>query len=188
MHLCCAPCSTYSLRAFREEGHGLLGFFYNPNVHPFGEYRLRRKAMEDYSQTIGLPVIWPARHEIESFLRAVAFHEEERCRICYQIRLSRTAETARSQGCDEFSTTLLISPYQRHDLLREVGFKVAEEQGIPFCYADLRPGWKWSRQEARQLGLYQQTYCGCLFSEKERQLEKTRKKGWSLASTPSANF
>lgn len=130
--------------------------------------------MQEYSQRIGLPVMWPPEEEMESFFRQVAFHEGERCRICYQMRLGRTAETARAQRYEAFSTTLLISPYQRHDLLREVGFEVAEETGVLFYYKDLRPGWKWSRQHARQLGLYRQTYCGCLYSQKERQLEKMR--------------
>ncbi len=177
LHLCCAPCSTYTVRTFREEGHQLLGFFYNPNIHPFSEYLRRRGAMEDYGQRIGLQAIWPAREEMEVFFQKVAFQEskEARCRICYEMRLARTAERAREEGCDGFSTTLLISPHQKHDLLREVGLAIAEKTGVPFYHRDLRLGWKWSRQEARQLGLYQQTYCGCLFSEKERQLEKFEK-------------
>jgi len=181
LHLCCAPCSTYTVKAFRAEGHQLLGCFYNPHIHPFGEYLRRKAAMEDYGRRIGLRAIWPAREEMEVFFRKVAYHEsgEERCGICYQIRLARTAERAREDGCDGFSTTLLISPHQKQDLLRNVGLEIAQQTGVPFYHRDLRPGWKWSRQEARQLGLYQQTYCGCLFSERERLLdkfEKTRKK------------
>jgi epoxyqueuosine reductase len=187
VHLCCAPCSTYSLRALSEEGHDLLGFFFNPNIHPFGEYLLRRRAMEDYSRRVGFSVIWPATEEMESFFQAVAFHEEERCRICYRMRLSRTAEEAKVRGCDAFTTTLLISPYQKHDLLCEVGSEVAREVGMLFHYTDFRPGWRSSREEARQLGLYRQTYCGCLYSEKERQWERLGKKGWTLVSTPSAS-
>ena len=187
VHLCCAPCSTYSLRALREEGHDLLGYFFNPNIHPFSEYLLRKTAMEDYSQKVGFRIVWPAGDEMESFFRVVACHEEQRCYICYKMRLSRAAEVAKAEGCDAFTTTLLISPYQKHDLLRQIGSEVEEARGIPFYYADLRPGWRWSRQEARQLGLYRQDYCGCLYSEKERQLEKLRKKGWPLAFTPSAS-
>ena len=187
VHLCCAPCSTYGVRALREEGHDLLGFFFNPNIHPFSEYLLRKRAMEDYSGRVGLRVIWPAEEEMESFFQAVAFHEEQRCQICYKMRLSRAAEVGKAEGCDAFTTTLLISPYQKHDLLRQIGSEVEKERGINFHYADLRPGWRWSRQEARQLGLYRQTYCGCLYSEKERQLERWGKKGWPLASTPSAS-
>ena len=186
-HLCCAPCSTYSLRALRQEGHDLLGFFFNPNIHPFSEYLLRKRAMGEYSQRVGLPVIWSAKDEMESFFQATAFHEKQRCRICYQMRLSRAAEVAKAEGCDAFTTTLLISPYQKHDLLRQIGSAVEEEKGIRFYYADLRLGWRWSRQEAKQLGLYRQNYCGCLYSEKERQLERLGKKGWTWASTPSAS-
>jgi len=170
--------------SFREEGHELLGFFYNPNIHPLREYLLRREAMEEYSRREGLPVIWPPEQEMESFFRKVAFHEEDRCWICYRMRLYQAAEMARERGCEAFSTTLLISPYQKHDLLREVGLEVAEKAGVPFLYKDLRPGWKWSRQRAKELGLYRQIYCGCLYSEKERQMEITGRRSWSLAPTP----
>lgn len=187
VHLCCAPCSTYSLRALREEGHDLLGFFFNPNIHPFSEYLLRKGAMEDHSHRVGLRIVWPAEDEMESFFQAVAFHEEQRCRICYKMRLSRAAEAAEAESCDAFTTTLLVSPYQKHDLLRRIGSEVEEERGITFYYADLRPGWRGSRQEAKQLGLYRQNYCGCLYSEKERQLERLGKKGCPWASTPSAS-
>jgi predicted adenine nucleotide alpha hydrolase (AANH) superfamily ATPase len=187
LHLCCAPCSTYTLKSFREEGHNLLGLFYNPNIHPFSEYLMRRRAMEEYSQPAGVPVIFPPEDEMESFFRQVASREQDRCRICYQMRLGRAAEAALAEHCHAFSTTLLISPYQKHELLREVGLEVASKTGVPFYYRDLRPGWKWSREQARQLGLYRQTYCGCLYSEKERQLEKRGRKGCSLASTPSAS-
>jgi len=184
LHLCCAPCSTFCVESFREEGHELWGLFYNPNIHPFGEYLLRKDAMEEYSKQVGLPIIWPPEEEMESFFQQVAFHELDRCRICYRMRLYRAAETARERGCQAFSSTLLVSPYQKHDLLREVGLAAAEKAGVLFYYKDLRPGWKWSRQRAKELGLYRQTYCGCLYSEKERQLEKMRRKAWSLASTP----
>jgi len=186
LHICCAPCSTYTIRCLREEGHELRGFFYNPNIHPFSEYLRRRASLEEYARWLGLEMIWGPEDHLQSFLRQVAFHEEDRCRICYRMRLQPAAETALAQGYSAFSTTLLISPYQKHSLLREVGADIAEETGVEFYYRDLRSGWRSSREEARRLDLYLQSYCGCLYSEKERIQEKMRKKGCLPTSTPSA--
>ncbi|MDH7498860.1 MAG: epoxyqueuosine reductase QueH [candidate division NC10 bacterium] len=184
LHLCCAPCSTFCLESLRQEGHDLLGFFYNPNIHPFREYLLRQEAMQRYSREAALPVLWMPEEGMESFFRQVAFHEPDRCRICYRMRLFRAAEMASQRGYPAFTTTLLISPYQKHDLLREVGFEAAERTGVLFYYKDLRSGWRWSRQRAKELNLYRQTYCGCLYSEKERLLERRERKAWPLESTP----
>ena len=102
------------------------------------------------------------------YFRAVTGHEGERCGDCFQLRLSKTAEVARSKGFTHFTTTLLISPYQKHELLRAVGEAEAEEHGVEFYYEDFRPGFRDSHQLSRELNLYHQKYCGCVYSEWER--------------------
>ena len=101
--------------------------------------------------------------------------EDSRCSHCYDDRLSRAAAYAASQsGFDALTTTLLISPSQRHDELRERGEEFAAEHGLPFAYLDLRPGFRAGQAAARQAGLYMQKYCGCIYSEKERYCKEPK--------------
>ncbi len=111
---------------------------------------------------------------MEGFLRQVVFREEERCRYCYRMRLDSTACVARRENFGSFSTTLLYSIYQAHDLIREVGEEVAQDHGIPFVYRDFRPGWEEGVRRSKELGLYRQKYCGCIFSERERFFRRKR--------------
>jgi predicted adenine nucleotide alpha hydrolase (AANH) superfamily ATPase len=144
------------------------GRFFNPNIHPFAEYRRRREALEAYRLVLRIAVDYAAEYRPEAYFRLVAFREEDRCRYCYQLRLRETAREARRRNFRFFSTTLLFSIYQKHDLLREVGREVAEEEGVRFYYRDLRPGWEEGRRRYRQSGLFRQRYCGCIYSERER--------------------
>jgi len=71
-------------------------------------------------------------------------------------------------GFSAFTTTLLISPHQKHDLIREIGNELAEEKGVAFLYADLRKRYSDSRRMTKGRDLYRQQYCGCIYSEWER--------------------
>ncbi len=95
-------------------------------------------------------------------------HPEERCRYCYSVRLEATAREAKRSHFDSFSTTLLYSIYQKHDLIKEMGERIAEEVGISFHYEDFRRGWRKGVEVSKAMGLYRQQYCGCIYSEKER--------------------
>jgi predicted adenine nucleotide alpha hydrolase (AANH) superfamily ATPase len=160
------------MRIFREEGCMLTGYFYNPNVHPYREYLRRRDALEKYAREEKLEILWSPDYSLESFLRGVVFKEEERCRWCYEMRLRSTAEMARQDSFDGFSTTLLYSRFQRHDLIRSVGEMLAREYGVPFIYRDLRTGWDEGVRISRERQIYRQPYCGCIYSEKERYMKK----------------
>jgi predicted adenine nucleotide alpha hydrolase (AANH) superfamily ATPase len=91
-----------------------------------------------------------------------------RCSYCYRLRLEKTAEKAGEAGCDFFSSTLLISPYQNHDAVRETGEEAAARYGARFLYRDFRPFFREGQKYAREQGFYMQKYCGCVFSEEER--------------------
>lgn len=168
LHICCAPCSAYSVGAFQGFGLEVRGYFFNPNIHHFSEYRRRLEALEAYRPILGIAVDYAAEYRPEDYFRQVVFREEDRCRYCYGLRLRETARNARQRNYPLFSTTLLFSIYQKHELLREVGDQVAQEEGVKFLYQDLRPGWQEGYRRYRESGLYRQKYCGCLFSEKER--------------------
>jgi predicted adenine nucleotide alpha hydrolase (AANH) superfamily ATPase len=153
-----------------EEGHDVTGFFYNPNIHPYLEYKNRLESLEKYVELKGTRVIYKDDYDIENYLRG-AIGAADRCMFCYATRLTEAAKTARTLGFEAFTTTLLISPYQKHDLLVKTGEKIADEYSIGFYYEDFREGYRESRELARNLGLYMQKYCGCIFSEKERYLK-----------------
>jgi predicted adenine nucleotide alpha hydrolase (AANH) superfamily ATPase len=170
LHVCCAPCATYCVKRLRELEFGqVIGYWFNPNVHPFSEHELRRETLDRYAQEIDLPVLWEPGYEIVDFMRAVHGRERfrERCRICYRLRLERTAQAAARGGFDAFTTTLLISPYQDQAALRELGQEVAAAHGVEFFFENFRRGWADHGRMTRERGLYSQRYCGCVYSEWE---------------------
>jgi hypothetical protein len=167
IHTCCAPCATYTIEHWRKQRLEVTSLWYNPNIHPYQEHQRRLETLEAFAQTVELPLIKEPGYQMVDYLRAVVDREAQRCAQCFRLRLSRTAQRARELGMDAFTTSLLISPYQNHDLLRQVGERVAREQKIRFLYQDLRPGYPRSRALSRELGLYRQQYCGCLYSEWE---------------------
>ena len=168
LHICCAPCTIYPLAALSAKGHQVRGFFSNPNVHPYQEYLRRAATLETYAAKVRLPVIWDRSYPLEEFLRNLAFREAERCRFCYYQRLSATARVARGGKFDAFTSTLLYSKFQNHELIRELGQLLVQEVGVPFYYEDFRQGWDEGRTKSAKLGLYKQQYCGCIFSERDR--------------------
>ncbi|MCX7983247.1 MAG: epoxyqueuosine reductase QueH [Syntrophales bacterium] len=168
LHICCAPCAIYPVRILREEGHEVIGLFYNPNIHPYSEYAKRRDTLEAWCQMENLPLIIDHTYPMESFLKQVVNNLGERCTACYSIRLNHTAMLAKKMGFDVFTSTLLYSKYQKHDIIIETAEMAAQRWGPRLLYRDFRAGWKEGVVKSRTLGLYRQKYCGCLFSEKER--------------------
>ncbi len=168
LHICCAPCTIYPLNILRGQKIEVHGLFYNPNIHPYSEYEKRKDALRKYAGEAGLEVIFPHGYPMEDFLRMVAFRENERCRDCYYSRLKYTASVAQSEGFDCFSTTLLYSKYQKHEIIRQIGERLAEEHGIEFHYQDFREGWREGIEISKRLNMYRQKYCGCIYSEKDR--------------------
>jgi predicted adenine nucleotide alpha hydrolase (AANH) superfamily ATPase len=152
----------------REKGQEVAGYFFNPNIHPYQEYQKRLDALRQYSQVVGLEVIYRDEYLLEEFLSSVSHRVEERCQYCHSVRLEATAHEAKGRGFDAFSTTLLQSTHQNHALIRETGERIAREIGIPFYYEDFRQGWKRGVEVSKWMGLYRQQYCGCIYSEKER--------------------
>lgn len=177
LHTCCAPCSIYPVDKLREKGIEVYGYFYNPNIHPYTEWKKRRDTLASYANDTGLKVIFDEDYPLENFLRNIVYRETMRCGMCYHMRLSKAASVAKRGKFDAFSTTLLASPYQKHALIKATGEAVASEKGIPFYYEDFRTGFKEAIAKSKQMGMYRQQYCGCIFSEKERYFKKNNKEG-----------
>lgn len=172
LHACCGPCLSGSYPILEAEiGKGQTTVFWeNPNIHPFTEHYQRMVSCIKMAQIYELPIIkGDAEYGLNRFMEALNGHfGPERCETCYRLRLEATAKTAKEHGFDEISTTLLISPYQNHELLQKVGNEAAEKYGVKFHYTDFRPGFRGSHELARKYELYRQKYCGCIFSEHDR--------------------
>lgn len=180
LHTCCAPCSTYVVDKLRKDGYeDITSYWYNINIHPFTEYKARLDALIEYNKMIDLPLIIDYDYGIKQFTKSVAQNIEARCYFCYRSRLERTVKYAKENGYDSFSTTLLVSPYQKHELIKKICEDLANEYGINFIYQDFREGFRVGQQMARDAGIYMQKYCGCIYSEEERyqkQIDKDKTK------------
>ncbi len=175
VHVCCAHCAAYTVDYWRQQGYEVSALWYNPNIHPYQEHQSRLESMKSLAQGKDLPLIVSEGYDITEYFRRVAGHESERCQHCFNLRLSKTAETARQNGASAFTSTLLISPQQKHDLLKEIGSRLAGEKGVEFLYADLRKRYSDSRHQTKPLNLYRQQYCGCIYSDYERYSDTTIK-------------
>ena len=167
-HCCCAHCTAYTVDHWRRQGYEVSALWYNPNIHPYMEHQHRLEAMKAFAQQVNLPLIVAEGYDLVEYFRQVAGHESERCRSCFRLRLTKTAEVAHQIGFDAFTTTLLISPHQKHDLILEIGRELAADTGVDFLYVDLRKRYSDSRRMTKGLNLYRQQYCGCVYSEWER--------------------
>ena len=168
LHICCAPCSVACVKLLREEGVEPVGFWYNPNIHPFQEYKARRDTLRQYAKDIGLALEEEDFYGLRQFTAAVAA-DSDAC------RMERTAQYAAEHGFDRFSTTLLVSPYQDRALICATGARMGEKYGVEFAPYDFRPRFREGQEEARALGLYLQKYCGCVYSEEDRFSNRRKK-------------
>jgi len=149
----------------------VVGYFYNPNIHPYQEYKRRRDAVQNYADLIQLPLILRDEYNMEEFLQSVVFREKERCHYCYYSRMESTAKAAAQEKIPQFTTTLLQSRHQNHQLIRDMGESLAKEYGVKFYYDDFRKGWSEGVETSKRLSIYRQQYCGCIYSEKERYIK-----------------
>lgn len=185
LHMCCGPCACYPVPKLRSEGHEVTGYFFNPNIHPYKEFKQRLITAQEFAQKVGLSIIVDTAYQLREFLqRALTIEkntdglnlDNRRCRMCYAWRLHQTALYAKENGFEGFSSTLFVSPYQNHEMMKTVAEKVAIAVGIPFVYEDFRLGFQEGTDISLDLNLYRQTYCGCIFSEEERYSNAFKKK------------
>ena len=169
MHTCCAPCSVYCIDSLRKENIEPTVYWYNPNIHPYMEYKARRDTLKEYTKSINVEAIFEEEYGLDEFCKNAIGDLKNRCQnYCYKVRLEQTAKFAKEHGFDTISTTLLVSPYQKHEILKEQGEEIAKKYGLNFLYRDFRVGFRKGQNKARELGLYMQKYCGCVFSEEMR--------------------
>lgn len=178
LHSCCAPCSSYCLMVLSEYFEVTV-FYYNPNIYPEEEYYMRVVEQKRFIQEF--PTKYPVSF-VEGAYDTKAFYEMakgleqvpeggERCFRCYEMRLRATAELAKENGFDYFTTTLSISPLKNAQKLNEIGAKLEREYGISYLYSDFKKkeGYKKSTEISREYQMYRQDYCGCVYSKRERE-------------------
>ncbi len=169
MHTCCAPCSVYCIDTLRKEGIEPTLYWYNPNIHPYTEYKARRDCLKEYANSINVQAIFEEDYGLDEFCREAVKDLKARCtNYCYPVRLRKTFEYAKENGYDTVTTTLLYSIYQKHDFIKENMEQLSKEFEIDFLYRDFRVGFWEGHQKAHDIGLYMQKYCGCIFSEEDR--------------------
>ncbi len=181
LHSCCGPCSSYCIE-YLSQYFNVTVFYYNPNIYPDDEYYHRVKEQKRFIEA------FPAKHPVafiegdydkEHFYEIAKGLEHEpekgaRCHKCYDLRLRRTAFVAKEKGFDFFTTTLTISPMKDSQVLNEIGIRISEEIGVKWLPSDFKKkeGYKRSTELSKEYDMYRQDYCGCVFSFRERQLQK----------------
>jgi len=159
--------SSY-VTVLKSEGHEICGLFYNPNIHPYLEYTRRLDALKTCAVQEKLSFSYSGEYPMETFLREVAYRVTDRCHYCYEDRLAHTVQIASENKYDGFTTTLLYSRYQNHDIIKNIGTSLAITHNIRFYYRDFREEWTKGIRISKDKEIYRQPYCGCIYSEKER--------------------
>lgn len=145
-----------------------MGYWYSPNIHPVTEFYKRLETLRDFNESQGIKTVIDDTYGLTDFVRHAAFREENRCRYCYQVRIERAAQIAAKGNFDAFTSTLLYSRWQDHGLMIELAGIASEKYSIPFHYEDYREGWQEGIKISKELGMYRQQYCGCIYSEEDR--------------------
>ena len=181
LQACCAPCSSSVLKRLKDY-FDIDIYYYNPNIYPASELDKRvetvRALVDDMALDVG--VIFP-KNDPKDFYTSVGTRKDdieggESCYKCYRLRLEKTAQYAKENSYDFFTTTLSISPYKRSAWLNEIGEDLEKEYGIRYLYSDFKKkdGYKESIDLSKEYNLYRQDYCGCVFSFREMQEKKNK--------------
>ncbi len=175
VHTCCAPCFISPYRQLQGEGHLVSAFWFNPNIHPLLEYQKRRDALREFSRQENIELLEEDSYGLRDFLANTLKDSSERCNYCYNSRLEAVAKLAAAKGFDAFSTTLLYSKYQKHELIVDIALQMSARYSVEFFYRDWRSLWQEGIKLSKEAGMYRQQYCGCIFSEEDRYREQIQR-------------
>lgn len=167
LHICCGVCAAGAVETLVNEGHQVIGFFYNPNIQPPEEYQRRLETARRVAQEFKFPLEVPAYDSEEWLKRASSLKDEpeggKRCQVCFRLRLKKAYDYLMDCGADAFTTTLTISPQKSAQLVNGIGQEIGGEK---FLVRDFKKkeGFKRAVQLAKKWQLYRQDYCGCMYS------------------------
>lgn len=173
MHICCGPCATLPSRLFNEREVLYDGYFYNPNIHPKSEFDERMRNAQILADKRGFKLIVDTEYNEEGWIEYKDM--PSRCLGCYAIRFEGAFKYASKNHYKAVTTSLLISPYQQHDKVKELAEKASKKYNIPFYYEDFRDQYYDGQREAKEMGLYCQKYCGCISSFEDKLIEDIKK-------------
>ena len=176
LHACCGPCACYPAEKLLADGKAFDILYFNPNIHPYKEFKRRLNALRELCEKKRYKLIVDKSYPLEDCVRGMLAEPTIRCAYCYGVRMRYAARYAKENGYDAFSTTLLVSPYQKHELIIQMAEEAAKEFDIPFYYEDFRAGYQRGVDISLELELYRQPYCGCVFSERDRYEKKPKVK------------
>ncbi len=170
LHACCAICSAHPVSYLKDMGYRVIVYFYNPNIYPVQEYQKRFEAQRTLCEHFGCELV-EGKCKPELYYDFVKGFEDEpekglRCDKCFELRLRKTAEFAKSIGVNEFTTSIVISPHKNFSKLTSIGERIAKETGIEYLAVDFKKkdGFLKTNKISKELNLYRQNYCGCSFS------------------------
>lgn len=170
LHACCAICSGYPVSFLQDAGYQVIVYFYNPNIYPGNEYQKRLEAERTLCKHFGCELVEADYCPSEFYEVAIGLENEpergKRCDKCFELRLKKAAEFAKSRGIEKFTTSIVISPHKNFQKLSEIGEKIAQDEGLNFLAIDFKKkdGFLKTNKISRELELYRQNYCGCKFS------------------------
>lgn len=170
LHVCCGVCAAGAAAVLVEEGHQVLGYFYNPNIHPAEEYERRLAAARQVAGKLKF-TLETGPYMPEKWLKETESLKAEpeggkRCQVCYQTRLKKTYHFLKECGADAFTTTLTISPHKSADIINNIGQEIGRERFLARDFKK-KEGFKRAVELAKQWGLYRQGYCGCIYSMRQ---------------------
>lgn len=172
LHICCGVCAAGVVERLTSEGHQVLGFFYNPNIHPIWEYEKRLEATQRVAEELGFP-LEAGRYVPELWFEETNSLENEpeggrRCEVCFRLRLKETYLYLEKHSFESFTTTLTVSPHKSADVINRVGREIG---GDRFLVRDFKKqaGFQRAIELARKWALYRQDYCGCIYSQRNTQ-------------------
>ena len=186
LHACCGPCACYPAKVLAEQGVNFTLLYYNPNIHPYKEFKHRLSALRELAERQDYSLVIDKTYPLEECVQGMLEEPVVRCAFCYRMRLRYTAKYAADHGFTAFSTTLLYSPYQKHELIVKTAEAAAAEFGVGFYYQDWRPHYQEGVDISLALGLYRQPYCGCVFSERDRYMERKKNQTGADAASNSS--
>ena len=172
LHACCAICSGYPISLLKDMGYSVIVYFYNPNIFPYTEYQKRLEAEKTLCEHFGVELIVGEYNPSEYYEYVKGLEDEPekgaRCDKCFKLRLTKTAELAKSLGIKEFTTSMVISPHKNYEKLTKIGNSIADKYSIEYLSTNFRKqdGFLKTNQISKSLNLYRQNYCGCKFAQR----------------------
>lgn len=181
LHSCCAPCSSYVI-TFLSNYFDITILYYNPNIAPKEEYEKRKSEQIRLINSLNTKHILnflDCDYNNDIYNKAIIGYETcqeggSRCKICFNLRLEKTAILAKKYKYDYFCSTLTVSPHKNSTIINKIGESLSNKYNVKWLYSDFKKneGFKQSIELSKKYNLYRQDYCGCIYSKRSQRKER----------------